>query len=317
MDRERLRQFYLQRGYADVQILSSSADLARERNGFFLNFTVSEGDLYHFGRVGVTSSIPGLAAEGFQPLLSTISGGGVYNGREIDRIIERMVYQAGQQGYAFVEVRPRVEKDTANNIANITFEILPAQRVFIERIDISGNTRTLDRVIRRQFNVVEGDAFNAREIRSAEDRIRGLGYFKTATVQVQDGSTPDRALVDVKVEEQSTGSLSLGGAFSSDEGLTAQVAITERNFLGRGQTVSATVAANTEFGNLEFSFVEPSLYDRDLLGGFSAYFRTRASRTDLRPAQHRFRAADRLSGQRAWPSCPALPDLRGHDLERG
>ncbi len=276
VDRERLRQFYLQRGYADVQILSSGADLARERNGFFLNFTVSEGDLYRFGRVGVTSSIPGLAAEGFQPLLAPISGGGVYNGREIDRIIERMVYQAGQQGYAFVEVRPRVEKDTANDIANVTFEILPAQRVFIERIDISGNTRTLDRVIRRQFNVVEGDAFNAREIRSAEDRIRGLGYFKTATVQVRDGATPDRALVDVKVEEQSTGSLSLGGAFSSDEGLTAQVAITERNFLGRGQTVSATVAANTEFGNLEFSFVEPSLYDRDLLGGFSAYYRTRS-----------------------------------------
>lgn len=276
VDRERLRQFYLQRGYADVQILSSSADLARERNGFFLNFTVSEGDLYHFGKVGVTSSIPGLAAADFQPLLSTISGGGVYNGREIDRIIERMVYQAGQQGYAFVEVRPRVDKDTANNIANVTFEILPAQRVFIERIDISGNTRTLDRVIRRQFNVVEGDAFNAREIRGAEDRIRGLGYFKTATVQVHDGSTPDRALVDVKVEDQSTGSLSLGGAFSSDEGLTAQVSITERNFLGRGQTVSATVAANTEFGNLELGFVEPSLYDRDLLGGFSAYYRTRS-----------------------------------------
>ena len=276
VDRERLRQFYLQRGYADVQVLSSSADLARERNGFFLSFTVSEGDLYHFGRVGVTSSIPGLAAEGFQPLLSPISGGGVYNGREIDRIVERMVYQAGQQGYAFVEVRPRIEKDTANNIANVTFEILPSQRVFIERIDISGNTRTLDRVIRRQFNVVEGDAFNAREIRGAEDRIRGLGYFKTATVQVHDGSTPDRALVDVKVEDQSTGSLSLGGAFSSDEGLTAQVSITERNFLGRGQTVSATVAANTEFGNLEFSFVEPALYDRDLLGGFTVYYRTRS-----------------------------------------
>lgn len=276
VDRERLRQFYLERGYADVQILSSSADLARERNGFFLNFTVSEGDLYHFGRVGVTSAVPGLAAESFQPLLSPVSGGGVYNGREIDRIIERMVYQAGQQGYAFVEVRPRVEKETATNIANITFEILPSQRVFIERIDISGNTRTLDRVIRRQFNVVEGDAFNAREIRGAEDRIRGLGYFKTATVQVRDGSTPDRALVDVSVEEQSTGSLSLGGAFSSDEGLTAQVSITERNFLGRGQTVSATVAANTEFGNLEFGFVEPALYDRDLLGGFTVYYRTRS-----------------------------------------
>ena len=173
-------------------------------------------------------------------------------------------------------MRPRVEKDTATNIANITFEILPSQRVFIERIDISGNTRTLDRVIRRQFNVVEGDAFNAREIRGAEDRIRGLGYFKTATVQVRDGSTPDRALVDVSVEEQSTGSLSLGGAFSSDEGLTAQVSITERNFLGRGQTVSATVAANTEFGNLEFGFVEPALYDRDLLGGFTVYYRTRS-----------------------------------------
>lgn len=276
VDREQLRQFYLQRGYVDVQVLSSTAELARERSGFFLSYTVSEGDQYRFGRVGVSSAVPGLDAAAFQPLLAPISGGGVYNGKEVDRIIERIVYEAGQQGYAFVEARPRLDKDTVNNIVNLTFEILPSERVFIERIDITGNTRTLDRVVRRQFRVVEGDAFNAREIRAAEDRIRGLGYFETATVQVRDGSAPDRALVLVEVEEQSTGSLSLGGAFSTDEGLTAQVSITERNFLGRGQTVTATIAANTEFGNFEFGFVEPALYDRDLLAGFNVYYRTRS-----------------------------------------
>ncbi len=275
LDRELLRQFYLQRGYIDFRVLSSTAELSRERNGFFLAFTVSEGAQYRFGQIAVSSAIPGLESASFEPLLGPVLGQGVYNIKDVETVMERMTFQAGQQGYAFVDIRPNIAKDEANRIVNITFELTPGERVFVERIDITGNTRTLDRVIRRQFDIVEGDAFNAREIRDAEDQIRGLGYFSAATVSVREGSTPDRALVLVEVEEQSTGSLNLGGAFSTNEGLTAQIGITERNFLGRGQTVSATIAANKEFGNFEFGFVEPALFDRDLLAGFSIYYRQR------------------------------------------
>ncbi len=274
LDRELLRQFYLERGFVDFRVLSSTAEISRERSGFFLSFTLSEGPRYDFGRISVSSAVPGLAAVDFQQFLSETRTGDVYNQRRVDRVIERMAFQAGQQGYAFVEVRPNVTRNPATLTVDVNFELVEGERVFIERIDIRGNNRTLDRVIRRQFNVVEGDAFNAREVRDAEDRIRGLGYFETATVDVQEGSSPGRALVSVEVEETSTGSLNLGGAFSTSEGLTAQVSIVERNFLGRGQTVSAAVAASTENQNVTFGFVEPALFDRDLLAGFNIYYRS-------------------------------------------
>jgi outer membrane protein insertion porin family len=275
VDRELLRQFYLERGFIDFQVVSSTAELAQERNAFFVTFTVSEGERYNFAAPSVVSTVPGLAAVDFQPLLSEIRPGNVYNVAQVDRVIERMAFQAGQQGFAFVEIVPRVTRDDANRTVAITFELVEGQRVFIERIDIVGNTRTLDRVVRRQFRVVEGDAFNAREIRAAEDRIAALGYFSTSTVQVQEGASPTSAVVRVEVEEQPTGSLNLGGAYSTSEGFAAQISITERNFLGRGQTVSAAFSGSTQFSNYEFGFTEPALLDRDLLAGFSVYYRDR------------------------------------------
>ncbi|PZQ49500.1 MAG: outer membrane protein assembly factor BamA [Rhodovulum sulfidophilum] len=273
VDKERLRQFYLERGYVDFQVDSASAELLRERNGFFLNFTVTEGPRYNFGQMSVSSTAAGLNAAEFEPLLDPVLGGGVYNVKQVNRVIERMTYQAGQQGYAFVEIRPQVTKNEQNHTVDINFQLVEGPRVFVERIDITGNTRTLDRVIRRQFDVVEGDAFNSREVRDAEDRIRALGYFKTANVAVRQGSSAQQALIGVQVEEQPTGSLNLGGAFSSSEGLTAQISIIERNFLGRGQTVSGSISASTQNQNLEFGFTEPALFDRDLLAGFNLYWR--------------------------------------------
>ncbi len=274
-DREQLRRFYLERGHLDFRILSSTAELARERNGFFVSFTVDEGQRYNFGQIGVTSLTPGLDAAQFQPFLAPLLGGGVYNIRQVERVIERMAFQAGQQGYAFVEVRPRVERNLAARTVDITFELVEGPRVFVERIDISGNDRTLDRVIRRQFDIVEGDAFNARAVSRAEDRIRALGYFETSTVQVREGSAPGRAIVDVEVEESPTGSLSLGGAFSSSEGASVQISLNQRNFLGRGQTVTGSFAGSSEFRNIELGFSEPALFDRDLLAGVNIYSRDR------------------------------------------
>ena len=273
LDKELLRRFYLERGYIDVQVLSGTAQLARDRGGFFLSFTLSEGEKYNFGQVSVSSSIPGLDATAFQPLLAPVADRGVYNIKFVERVIERMAFQAGQSGYAFVEIRPRVTKHPENRTVDINFELVEGERVFVERIDISGNDRTLDRVIRRQFHIVEGDAFNSREIRDAEDRIKGLGYFKEASVSVREGSAQGYALVDVQVEEQPTGSLSLGGAYSTTEGFSAQISLTERNFLGRGQTVTATVSASDQFANYALGFYEPALFDRDLLAGFTIFYR--------------------------------------------
>lgn len=273
LDRELLRQFYLERGHVDFRVLSATAEISRERSGFFLSFSLSEGPRYNFGQISVSSAVPGLNAAEFRPLLSETRTGDVYNQRKIDRVIERMAFLAGQQGFAFVEVRPSVTKNEATRTVDLNFELLEGQRVFVERIDIRGNNRTLDRVIRRQFRLVEGDAFNTREVEEAEDRIRGLNYFETVEVGVREGSTSESALITVDVEEAPTGSLNLGGAFSTNEGLTAQVSIVERNFLGRGQTLSAAIAASTENQNLSFGFAEPALFDRNLLAGFNIYFR--------------------------------------------
>ncbi len=272
LDRELLRQFYLERGFVDFTVRSAVAEIARERNAFFVTFVVSEGQRYDFGQMGVASSVPGLDAAAFEPLLQPVLGGGVYNARLVERVVERMAFQAGQSGYAFLEVRPRITKNDADLTVDIVFELVEGERVFIERIDISGNTRTLDRVIRRQFRVVEGDAFNTRELRNAENRIRAVEYFSEVTVEVTEGSDPSRALIGVAVEEQATGSLNLGGSFSSSEGLAAQISITERNFLGRGQTVSLALTASGQFANVDFTFIEPALFDRDLLGGFQFYY---------------------------------------------
>lgn len=274
-DREMLERFYRERGYYDFRVLSSTAELARERNGFFLTFAVTEGQQYRFGDVSVASSVPGLDPAGFRSLTEPVRDGGVYNIRQIERIVERMQFLAGQKGYAFVDVLPRTEKNAAAQTVDITFELAEGSRVFVERIDISGNTRTLDRVIRRQFDLVEGDPFNAREIEQAEDRIRGLGFFEAATVDVRPGTAPGRAIVDVEVEEAPTGSLSLGGAFSSTDGPTAQIGLRERNFLGRGQSLSGAVSFSSEFRNIELGFAEPALFDRDLLAGISLYTRER------------------------------------------
>ncbi|MBP7241693.1 outer membrane protein assembly factor BamA [Amaricoccus sp.] len=275
VDREQLRQFYLERGFVDFTVRSAAAELLPERNGFFVTFVVSEGKRYDFGEMGVASSVPGLNPADFEPLLGPVLGGGVYNAKLVERVVERLAFQAGQQGYAFLDVRPRVTKNEAARTVDIVFELVEGQRVFIERIDITGNTRTLDRVIRRQFDVVEGDAFNAREIRDAENRIKALEFFSAVTVGVNEGTSPSRALVTVEVEEQPTGSLNLGGSFSSSEGAAVQISITERNFLGRGQTVSAALTASTEFTNVDLTFVEPALFDRDLLGGFNVFYRDR------------------------------------------
>ena len=191
LDRELLRQFYLERGYVDIQVLSATAELARERTGFFLSFTVSEGQRYNFGQVSVSSSVPGLNAADFQPLLAPVADRGVYNVK-LRSTGSSSAWPSRPARRATPSSRSgrRSPRTPPPRTVDINFELVEGERVFIERIDITGNNRTLDRVIRRQFRIVEGDAFNAREIRDAEDRISGLGYFEEATVNVREGTAP-------------------------------------------------------------------------------------------------------------------------------
>ena len=271
LDQELLRQFYLERGYADFTVLSAVAELAPDREGFFITFTVNEGPFYTFGETQIVSNTPGLQSDLFADLIE-IEPGDDYDNRQIERTIDAIRLRAGQEGFAFIEVRSQIDRDAENRVISVTFEISEGPRVFVERIEIEGNSRTLDRVIRRQFDLAEGDAFNSAEVADARDKIRALGFFRSVEVDTEPGSSPDRAVIRVVVEEQPTGNLSLGVGFSTDVGPVGNVEVTERNLLGRGQTLGLSVQIAGEESEFSFRFIEPAFLDRDLSVGFEAAF---------------------------------------------
>ncbi|MEL7462592.1 MAG: outer membrane protein assembly factor BamA [Pseudomonadota bacterium] len=271
-DKQLLRRFYLSEGYADFAVLSAVAELAPDRQGFFITFTVEEGQRYDFGELDVRVSAPGLDEEEFRALIPPLEGE-IYDASEVEDVIEDLVFRAGQEGFAFVDVRPLAQRNEVEQTINIIFELIEGQRVYVERIDIEGNDRTLDRVIRRQFDIAEGDAFNAREIEKARNRIRALGYFATIDVRTELGDSDDRARVKVEVTEQSTGSINFGVGFSSATGPTGEISIQEANFLGRGQFVRARLRVSDDTQVVDLTFREPAFLDRDLTLGLNAFFR--------------------------------------------
>ncbi|MEH6773136.1 MAG: outer membrane protein assembly factor BamA, partial [Cereibacter changlensis] len=209
LDKQLLRDFYMSRGYVDFQVLDASAEVTRERDAFFVTFSVQEGQSYDFGQVGVSSEIEGLDPTEFGDLV-TIRRGATYSPGVVENNITRMENLALRKGLNFVRFEPRVTKNAQNQTIDLNFVMVRGERVFVERIDIEGNTTTLDEVVRRQFRTVEGDPFNPREVRQSAERIRALGYFGDARVDAQPGSSPDQVIVNVDVEEQPTGSLSFG-----------------------------------------------------------------------------------------------------------
>ena len=272
LDKQVLRQFYLSNGYVDFEVNSAVAELSPDRSGFFLTFTVSEGEQYRFGQIDVISNAEGVDVEDLRRLV-TAKEGDIYDIREIEETITEMTFRLGESGYAFTRIEPIPVKDDENNTVGITFEINEGERVFVERIDITGNSRTLDRVVRRQFELVEGDAFNALQLRRSRSKIRGLGFFSEVDVRTREGSAPDRIVVETEVKEQSTGQLSFGVGFSTSENISGEVSIVERNLLGRGQAlrVRARVSGRTTLYDL--SFTEPAFLDRDLSVGFDLFRR--------------------------------------------
>ncbi|MCW2307607.1 outer membrane protein assembly factor BamA [Rhodobium gokarnense] len=279
-DQEALREYYLRHGYADFRIISAVADLDRERNTFFVTFTVEEGEQYTIGEVNVQSSLASVGPEELAGAVRT-DPGDTYDSREVDKTLEEMVLEVSERGYAFAEVNPRGERDYENHTINITYHVDEGPRVYIERIDIRGNTRTRDYVIRRELDFAEGDAFNRVLINKAKRRLKNLGFFKDVAIATQRGSSADRVIIIVNVEEQATGELSFGAGYSSAEGVIGDVSITERNFLGRGQFVRAAVGGGESTRTYEFSFREPYFMGRRLSAGFDLY-RRQFEETDYR-----------------------------------
>ena len=272
-DRQLLTDFYQSRGYADFRILSVTNELARDRGAFFITFNVEEGPSFDFGAVTASSEIPGLNAAEYLAV-SQIDPGQTYSPQAVDNAVTRMERLAIRNGLNFVRATPQITRDPRNLRLNVNFVLERGPRIFVERIDIEGNATTLDRVIRREFTMVEGDPFNPREIRAAAERIRALGYFSNADVEARDGTGPGQVIIDVDVEEQPTGSLSLGGAYSTDSGIGLNVGYQESNFLGRGQTLSFNISTGTDATSSNLTFVEPYFLGRDLAARFSVFYDT-------------------------------------------
>ena len=272
LDRELLRQFYTKSGYADIRILSATADLDRDGRGFFITFTIEEGERYRFGAIEIESALPSLNIEGLRRYILARSGR-VYNAEKVEKTIEALTLGVSLQGYAFGQVRPRLERDEATHTMNIVLVIDEGPRIYIERINIVGNFRTEDNVIRRQFRLAEGDAFNRLLVEAARKRLRALGFFKTVEVETEPGSAPDRVVILVKVLEQPTGELSFGAGYSTSEGVIGDVSITERNLMGKGQYVRLGLSGSLDRAQVDFSFTEPYFLDRNLAAGFDIFFK--------------------------------------------
>jgi outer membrane protein insertion porin family len=269
-DRELLRKFYLSQGYADFRVVSAIAELTPAKDGFFVTFTLEEGERYRFGKIDLESKIKELNASEIRPLV-TAKEGDWYNADEVEKTITALTDALGNRGYAFVDVQPRVNRNRETHTIDVTFEVQEGPRVFVERIDIIGNQRTLDYVVRREVRLVEGDAFNTSKVRRSQQRIRNLGFFKKVEVTNAQGSAPDRTVVTVEVEEQSTGELSLGGGFSTTDGPIGDVSVRERNLLGKGQDLRVGLTLSARSQQVDLSFTEPYFLDRNIAAGFDLF----------------------------------------------
>ena len=272
-DRELLRRHYLANGYADFRVVSGVAELAPDSSAFFVTFTVEEGERYKFGKIDITTQLKNLDVEKLQKEQS-IEEGQWYNADEVEGLIGKLTDAVGVLGYAFVDIRPRVRRDRKNRTIDVTFVIQEGPRVFVELVNISGNVRTLDKVIRREILLLEGDAFNTSKLRRTRTRIRNLGFFERVEIDNKAGSARDKTVVDVSVKERSTGEISFGAGFSSSSGVLGDASIRERNLLGRGQDLSLSLQLGESQQEIDLSFTEPYFLGKNLATGFDVFSRT-------------------------------------------
>ena len=278
-DRELLRGFYLSEGYVDFRVTSAVAELTPDRDGFILTFTIEEGPQYTFGKIELENKLTDVPDFRLSMLLKPRSGE-IYDNELVRETVDDLVDEVGTFGFAFVDVQPRSKVRREEKEVDLVFLVDEGPRVYVERIDIEGNLRTLDRVIRREFGIVEGDAFNTSKISRATRRVRNLGYFKKVDVSNEQGSSPDRAKVTVEVEETSTGEFSIGAGYSSESGALFNVRLAERNLLGKGQELALAATVSENQNEVELSFTEPYFQEQPISVGMDV-FRTTRENDDL------------------------------------
>ncbi len=268
-DEELIRRYYTSRGYADFRVVDTRVNFV-DGQGYDIVIAVEEGPKYRVGNVVVDSRLAGVDSPALQKLVR-VSSGDVYNGVDVERSLTDIAREASRRGYAFAQVRPRGARNPAAGTIDIALTVDDGPRVYIERINVRGNTRTRDYVIRREFDVGEGDPYNPQLLDSAERRLNNLGFFKKVRITNEPGSSPDRVIVNVDVEDQSTGSFAISGGYSTTDGFLAELSVQETNFLGRGQFVRLAVSEGQRSRGIEFSFTEPYFLDRRLAAGFDIY----------------------------------------------
>lgn len=270
-DQELLRKYYLENGYADFKVRSAIAELSPQRDAFYLTFSIEEGEQYRVGDVSVASKLP---TGKFPELKDSIitKQGDIYNATEVESSINAMVDKLGDAGFAFVDINPTTKKrEGAEKIIDLTYDIKEGPKVYVERININGNMRTLDEVIRREFKVAEGDAYSASKLKRTEQRLNNLGYFEKVTLDRKPGSAPDRTNLDVEIAEKSTGEISFGAGYSTADGPIGDFGIREKNFLGRGQDMRVRAQVGGKRQQYDLGFTEPYFLDRELEAGFDLF----------------------------------------------
>ncbi|HEY5607017.1 MAG TPA: outer membrane protein assembly factor BamA [Alphaproteobacteria bacterium] len=278
-DRELLRRHYLANGYADFRVVSAVAELTPDYKGFFLTFTFEEGDRYKFGKVNIESAMRDLKPEALREYVS-IKDGDWYDAEAVDSTVTKMTDELGSLGYAFVEVRPQVRRNREAKTVDVTFTVQEGPRVYVDRINITGNLRTTDKVIRREMQLAEGDAFSTAKMRRSRQRIRNLGFFERVDLNNVPGAAADRTTVNVAVRERSTGEISFGAGYSSTSGILGDISLRERNLLGSGQDLKLRLAIGQRETNIEASFTEPYFLDRNMAAGFDVFRTTRDLRRE-------------------------------------
>ncbi|MFW5634062.1 MAG: outer membrane protein assembly factor BamA, partial [Erythrobacter sp.] len=272
-DQQKLRQFYLTEGYADFRVVSAVAELTPDQEDFIITYVVEEGERYRFGDVEVESQLRDFDSDAMSQRLP-MQEGDFYNAKSVEDTVEQLTELAGRFGYAFADVQPRFDRDKDELEMNVTFILREAPRVYVERVDVNGNTLTQDKVIRREFRLSEGDAFNSLGVQRTTARINSLAYFQeNFEVNQVEGSAPDRIVLEANVEEQPTGELQFSAGFSSIEQFILAASIRQRNFRGRGQTIGLSVNYSQFSRSAQVSFTEPYVFDRNISAGVDIYRR--------------------------------------------
>jgi outer membrane protein insertion porin family len=271
-DRDLIRRFYLKHGYADVRVVSAVSVYEPSQKGFIVTFTLDEGARYRLGKVDIVSNVGTVDSRSLYDR-SKVGVGDVYNAEAVEKSVENMSIEVARRGYPFAVVRPRGDRDSVNHTINVTFTVEDGPRVYIERINVRGNTRTRDYVIRREFDIGEGDAYNRALVDRAERRLKNLNYFKTVKITNEPGSAPDRVVLNVDVEEIPTGEFSISGGYSTASGWMAELSVSERNLLGQGQYARAGVTFGQYSRGVELSFAEPYFLGNRIGVGVDLYYK--------------------------------------------